>query len=141
MRQQPTAHHVGITVADLDSCVEFYEQALGLEVLTRFSVGGEAFSTGVGIDDASANFAHLESNGIRLELVEYEPQGGELEGRDRLNRPGATHVGFEVEDLDAVYDNLPAFVETISEPQTTESGTRICFLSDPEDNLVELLEL
>jgi len=31
-------------------------------------------------------------------------------------------------------------VTTLSEPQTTDSGTRICFLQDPEGNLVEALE-
>jgi len=45
-----------------------------------------------------------------------------------------------VTNLDAFYDSLPADVETLSPPQTTESGTRICFLRDPEGNLVELLE-
>lgn len=137
---QPQAHHVGITVADLEQCVDFYHTVLGLEVCSRFSVGGEAFAAGVAIDDAAASFAHLKGNGIRLELVEYEPTAAPLEDRDRLNRPGATHVGFAVDDLDAVFDSLPDAVETLSEPQTTESGTRICFLRDPEDNLVELLE-
>jgi catechol 2,3-dioxygenase-like lactoylglutathione lyase family enzyme len=136
----PTAHHFAVTVSDLDRAVAFYRDTLGLDVLSEFSVGGEAFATGVGIDGASAEFVHLDGGDARLELVEYDPEGDPATETD-LNQPGATHLGLEVDDLDAVYDSLPDGVETIAEPQTTESGTRICFLRDPDGTLVELLEL
>ena len=45
------AHHVGITVSDLDTVLPFYRDVLGLDVVTRFSVSGEAFATGVGVED------------------------------------------------------------------------------------------
>jgi catechol 2,3-dioxygenase-like lactoylglutathione lyase family enzyme len=134
-----TAHHYATTVSDLERAVEFYRDVLGLEVLTRFSVGGEAFATGVDIDGASADFAHLDAGDARVELVSYEPEG-EQRPEPRLNEPGAKHLGLEVDDLAAVYDDLPEDVETRSEPQTTESGTTILFVVDPEGNLVELLE-
>ena len=136
----PTAHHFAVTVSDLDRAVAFYRDTLGLDELSEFSVGGDAFATGVGIDGASAEFAHLDAGDARIELVEYAPEGDDRpEGH--LNQPGATHVGLEVDDLDSVYESLPGDVEPIAEPQTTESGTRICFLRDPDDTLVELLEL
>ncbi|WP_419181176.1 VOC family protein [Haloarcula pelagica] len=134
-----TAHHYAITVEDLERSIEFYRDSLGLDVLSRFSVGGEAFATGVGVDGASAEFAHLDAGDARLELVSYDPEGDQRPA-PRLNEPGATHLGLEVDDLAAVADELPADVETLSEPQTTESGTAILFVVDPEGNLVELLE-
>jgi len=136
----PTSHHVGITVRDLDRAVEFYCETFECDVLAEFEVGGEAFETGVDIDAASARFAHLDAGAIRLELVEYEPAGDDSMP-PQLNDQGATHLGLEVDDLDAVYESLPSTVETLSTPQTTETGTRILFLRDPEDNLIELLEL
>jgi catechol 2,3-dioxygenase-like lactoylglutathione lyase family enzyme len=136
----PTAHHFAVTVSDLDRAVAFYRDTLGLDVLSEFSVGGEAFETGVGIDGASAEFVHLDAGDARVELVEYTPKG-ESVPENRLNQPGGTHLGLEVEDLDAVYASLPDGVETIAEPQTTESGTRILFVRDPDGTLVELLEL
>jgi catechol 2,3-dioxygenase-like lactoylglutathione lyase family enzyme len=132
-------HHVGITVRDLDRAVEFYRETFGLDVLDRFSVSGEAFATGVGVDGATASFAHLDGGDVRIELVEYDPEG-EPCGADTVAQPGATHIGFEVADLDAFYADLAADVETISEPQTTESGTSILFVRDPEGNLIEVLE-
>ena len=134
-----TAHHYAVTVSDLDRAVEFYRDVLEMDVLSRFSVGGEAFATGVGVEGASADFAHLDAGGARVELVEYTPKGGARPDAD-LNQPGATHIGLAVDDLDSVYEALPDDIETLSEPQTTESGTRICFLRDPEGTLVELLE-
>jgi len=135
----PPAHHLGITVSDLDRVLTFYREVLDLPVLARFSVSGEAFATGVDVPGGTGRFVHLDADGIVLELVEYDPQAGDGHA-EGLNQPGATHLGLEVTNLDAFHDSLPADVETLSPPQTTESGTRICFLRDPEGNLVELLE-
>jgi len=135
-----TSHHVGIAVRDLDRAVEFYCDVFDLGVLAEFSVSGEAFETGVDIDAASARFAHLDAGSIRLELVEYEPVGDDGTP-PQLNDQGATHLGLEVDDLDSFYEELSADVETLSPPQTTETGTKILFVRDPEDNLIELLEL
>ncbi|AGB39225.1 VOC family protein [Natronococcus occultus] len=134
-----SAHHVGITVEDLEDILPFYRDRLGLDVLDRFSVEGEDFADAVGVDGAGASFVHLDANGVRLELVEYDPEA-DPRPTPGLNEPGATHVGLAVADLDAFYADLPDEVPTISEPRTTESGTSICFLRDPEGNLVEILE-
>lgn len=135
------AHHFGVTVSDLDRAVEFYRDVLGLDVLDRFTVSGNAFAEGVGVPGATGRFAHLDAGGARIELVEYTPEGpGTAPEAVDVNQPGAKHLGLAVEDLDAVYAALPEDAETVSDPQTTESGTRICFLRDPDGNLVELLE-
>lgn len=136
---EPTAHHFAVTVSDLDRAVAFYRDVLELDVLARFSVGGEAFETGVGIDGASADFAHMGAGDARVELVEYTPAGDRVP-ENELNEPGATHLGLEVDDLDAVCESLPDDVDPIAPPQTTESGTRIMFVRDPDGTLVELLE-
>jgi len=136
---QPTAHHVGVTVSDLNRAVEFYRDVFGLEMLDRFSVSGEAFATGVGVPDATGSFAHLDADGIRVELVEYDPDGENC-AAETVSQTGAKHLGLAVDDLDAFYENLAEGVETISEPQTTASGTRILFVRDPEGNLIEVLE-
>ncbi|MDS0260255.1 VOC family protein [Haloarcula sp. S1CR25-12] len=135
----PTAHHFAVTVSNLDRAVAFYRDTLGLDVLSEFSVGGDGFETGVGIDGASAEFVHMDAGDARIELVEYTPEG-DSRSEGRLNQPGATHLGLEVADLDSVYESLPNGVETVAEPQTTESGTRILFVRDPDGTLVELLE-
>lgn len=134
-----TGHHVGLTVSNLDRAVAFYRDVLGLSVLSRFAVGGDAFATGVDVEGASATFAHLDAGDVRLELVSYDPEGP-AHDEPSLNEPGAAHVGLAVDDVQAVADSLPADAETLSEPQTTESGTTIMFVRDPEGNLIEILD-
>ena len=136
---EPQSHHVGITVSDLDRAVDFYRDVLGLSVIAEFSVSGAAFETGVDIDGASAQFAHLDGGDIRIELVAYDPVAEGLPTA-QLNQSGATHLGLEVDDLDTFYNELPPTVDTLSPPQTTATGTRILFLRDPEGNLIEVLE-
>lgn len=135
-----TAHHVGLTVTDLETAVEFYQSVFDCDIVAEFSVSGDAFETGVGIDGASAQFAHLDIDSVRLELVAYEP-AGEDRSTAELNDSGATHLGVKVDDLDEFYASLDDGIETISEPQTTDTGTKICFLRDPDAHLVEVLEL
>ena len=132
-------HHVGVTVSDLDRLVGFYRDVLGLDLVAEFTVTGAAFAEGVGVPDATGHFAHLDGGGARIELVAYEPEGPSRPTGD-VNEPGAAHLGFAVDDVDGFYAELPPEVETVSAPRTTESGTRILFLRDPEGNLVEVLE-
>ncbi len=135
-----SSHHVGVTVRDLDRAIDFYTEVFACSVVATFEVSGKAFETGVDIDGASARFAHLDAGAIRLELVEYDPVGTDSR-LPQLNDQGAIHLGLEVDDLDSFYENLPSSVETVSPPQTTETGTKILFVRDPEGNLIELLEL
>ena len=132
-------HHTGLTVAELGRSVAFYTELLGCTVESRFSVSGDAFGTVVGRDGVSGRFVHLDSGGSRIELVEYEPAGPTREPAT-LPQPGGSHVAFSVDDVDAFLEGLPDRVEPLSEPRTTDSGTRLVFVRDPDGNLVELLE-
>jgi catechol 2,3-dioxygenase-like lactoylglutathione lyase family enzyme len=137
----PTAHHVGVTVADLDRAVEFYAETFDLDVVAEFAVGGDAFAEAVAVEGAAAEFAHLDAGDAIVELVAYDPV--EEAGRDgdpELNRPGATHLGLTVDDVEAFYAGLDDDVATLSPPRTTESGTTVLFVRDPEGNLIEVLD-
>ena len=135
----PTTHHTGVTVSDLETSIDFYTDLLGCTVERRFSVEGPAFERVVDADGVSGTFAHLGSGDARIELVEYEP-AADRRTEGSLPQPGATHLAFAVDDIDRAYGRLPGDVETLSEPETTESGTRLVFLRDPDGTLVELLE-
>ncbi|ELZ28834.1 lactoylglutathione lyase-like lyase [Halosimplex carlsbadense 2-9-1] len=134
-----SVHHTGTTVADLDRAVEFYTEVFDLEILAEFESSGENFSRGVGVDEATGRFAHLDGDGTRVELVEYEPEGDDA-AAESVNDRGAKHLGFGVDDVEAFYEALPDDVETVSEPQTSSTGTTILFLRDPEGNLIEVLD-
>ena len=130
----PTAHHVGITVADLDRAVDFYAETFDLDVVAEFSVGGDAFAEAVAVEGAAAEFAHLDAGDAVVELVAYDPDVDPSD-EPELNRPGATHLGLAVGDVEAFYADLADDVETLSPPRTTESGTTVLFVRDPEGNV------
>jgi catechol 2,3-dioxygenase-like lactoylglutathione lyase family enzyme len=137
----PTPHHVGVTVSDLDRAVDFYTETFDLDVAAEFAGGGEAFADAVAVADATADFAHLVADGGEtvVELVAYDPAGEQTDDA-ALNRPGAIHLGLSVDDVEAFYGELDGDVETLSEPRTTESGTTILFVVDPDENLIEVLD-
>ena len=140
----PTAHHVGVTVTDLDRAVEFYTTTFDLDVVAEFAVGGDAFAEAVAVEGASAEFVHLDADGAVVELVAYdaavESDDDSATDDPDLNRPGATHLGLTVDDVEAFYADLADDVETLSPPRTTESGTTVLFVRDPEGNLIEVLD-
>lgn len=146
-------HHHGVSVTDLDSAVEFYRDVLGFEVLDRYTLSDDALSTAIGGDEMTGHFVQLDAGAGRVELIEYETGDandveGDRDGDDgndvrgaAVYHSGAKHLGLETDDIEEFYESLPDDVETISEPQTTGSGTKICFVRDPDGNPVEILEL
>lgn len=133
------AHHVGIVVDDLDDAVSFYHDALGLDVIDEFTLAGDGIATAIDADGVVGEFAHLDSGGTRLELIEYDPAGSDAHA-DAINQVGAKHVGFEVDDVESFYDDLPDGADPLSEPQQVDSGATILFFRDPDGNFVEVVE-
>lgn len=135
------AHHYGVTVSDMDTALEFYRDVLDLTLSDRFEIGGEAFDRFVGVDGTDVEIAFLDGGGCAVELLEYrEPSGGDANEDVSNNDVGAAHFCFEVEDIDAAYNKVADNVETLSEPQTLESGARVVYIKDPDGNVVEFLE-
>jgi catechol 2,3-dioxygenase-like lactoylglutathione lyase family enzyme len=126
------AHHVGLTVRDLDACAAWYEAALGFSIAMAFELPG-------------ARGAMLRAPaGARIELFEVEGSAPGLSGADpltALRRRGFGHVALEVSDLDAAYESaVRAGGAAMWDPRPSpEPGRRMAFVHDPEGNLVELI--
>lgn len=133
------SHHVGVVVTDLQESVSFYRDTLGLSVTAEFTLAEDGIGTAIGVDGVAGDFVHLDAGGTRVELIEYSPSGDESRP-ENIHQPGAMHLGFSVEDIEAFYDTLPAGVEPLSEPQTVEAGSEILFFTDPDGNFVEVVE-
>jgi catechol 2,3-dioxygenase-like lactoylglutathione lyase family enzyme len=140
-----TAHHYGVTVSDLEETLPFYRDTLGLELVSRGhvergSADSETFEDFVGVDGTvDVEVVFLDAGGCQVELLQYHsPEGEDAHGASN-NDPGASHFCLEVEDIDAVYDDLRADgVEFVSEPVTLSKGVRVAYMYDPEGKIVEL---
>ncbi len=106
--------HVSLNVVDVEACIGFYTDILGLEVLPRpdFGLPGAWLDSG---------------NGIQIHLIE-DPD---------YDAPSGPHVAFETHDIDAEVDRLRSCGVNVSGPIEL-NGTRQSFFEDPSGNQFEL---
>jgi catechol 2,3-dioxygenase-like lactoylglutathione lyase family enzyme len=139
-----TAHHYGVTVSDMDEALEFYRDTLGLETVSEGSIergteDGEKFSKFVGVENAEVDVVFLDAGGCQVELLQYHtPAGTNVNEGVSNNDPGASHFCLQVDDIDAVYEDLSDDVEFLYEPITLSKGVRVAYMFDPDGNIVEL---
>jgi glyoxylase I family protein len=122
-----SAHHVGLSVADLDAEQRWYQLNLGLdEVVERVQLPEPLVRTVV----------LRAPSGLRLELIELagsEPTSADnpLEAA-RIQTYG--HLALEVDDLDAAFSELTAAgAHPVSPPAPgASSGTRFAYVQDPQ---------
>jgi len=101
-------HHVGMSVADLDAALTFWEPFLGVAarwktVLERPYLGRHVGYPGVKIDAA---FVDLPGGGI-LELLDYRVEG-KTQVSDATANPGNVHVCLQVEDAQGAWERAVA---------------------------------
>lgn len=139
--------HVGIQVSNVDESVQFYEEHLGLTVLSRSSRAEPYVQRLVGYAGVTLEVAVLEIPGspVRLEIIEYR-------GVDRARvdtataNPGTAHFCLFVDDLDDLHNSLAASgVDFVSDVETSThgpfAGGRLVYLKDPDGIRVELVQL
>ncbi len=119
--------HTCYRITDIDRSVAFYEK-LGMEETRRIPIR----------DEATNVFMGIPGDGERLELTFNH---GRTEPYDIGT--GYGHIAIAVEDLDATLERLAADgIDPEKPPYTvSEGGSRLCFVRDPDDYRIELLEL
>ncbi len=141
-------HHVGLSVSDLERSIHFYRDLLGLSVRERDEASGGQLETVTGVLGSHVRIADLEfGNGRTLELTQYLAPVG-VAVHPRPSDAGHTHVGIEVEDVDAVYRRLvDAGVLVRSQPIVLEdagpywTGSKVVHVLDPDGITVELVQM
>jgi lactoylglutathione lyase len=118
--------HTCYRITDIDRSVEFYEK-LGFEEVGRLPIRDEAINV----------FMGLPGDGARLELTWNKDQDGPYEVGT-----GYGHIAVTVDDLDGALDGLKSVgIEPERPPYTVrDGGNRICFVRDPDQYRIELIE-
>ena len=118
--------HTCYRILDIDRSVAFYEK-LGFEEIGRLPIRDEAINV----------FMGLPGDGARLELTFNFGRGEPYEIGS-----GYGHIAVTVDDMDETLARLASVdIEPEKPPYTVrDGGSRLCFVRDPDDYRVELIE-
>ena len=135
-------HHVALCVENFDRASAFYVDVLGFRIEDHIEYRDEAnLAEVVGLPGAKVRWAMLVRDDFRIELFKYyEPQGANTPIRQCDS--GYTHLAFQVDDVDKVYERvLSAGYATTSPPREMRNGrAKVLYLLEPEGNVTELIE-
>jgi catechol 2,3-dioxygenase-like lactoylglutathione lyase family enzyme len=138
-------HHVGVPVRSLKQSLKFYQDAFGIEPKFIAKSSGPGTSRLVGIPEVEMSYAFLDLGNTVLELLEYQhPRGQDY---DRRNCDvGATHIAFEVADVEAAYEELTGKgIEFSGPPLHIDdgplAGSVTAYFRDPDGIQLEIFQL
>jgi catechol 2,3-dioxygenase-like lactoylglutathione lyase family enzyme len=140
--------HVGMSVPDLDTAVDFFVRGFGARPQFRMDrptddavMGAERLGLASHVQFA---LAMLELGGSRIELLQWWPARGSSTPPD-ADLAGGSHVALDVADVAAALKVLRSFegVEVVGEPVTfapgATPGLTNAFVRTPWGALIELV--
>jgi glyoxylase I family protein len=134
-----SVEHVGLSVSDLESSIEFYCKNFGFEVL-RTVEGNDLVGKVVGMPGCKVTIVHLGKGDSVLELFHYREPNGKLIPPERKQADkGFSHLGFRSSDVRKDYIRLKeAGVRFISEPVEFHKDVWLCYLYGPDGEVCEI---
>ncbi|HVH31708.1 MAG TPA: VOC family protein [bacterium] len=145
MTMSATYAHTNLIAEDWQALARFYQQVFGCVLVREVDFKGEKLDAGVRIAGAHLRGVHMRlpghgDGGPTLEIFNYN----RLLDRSKTapNRPGYGHVAFRVEDIaQARHAVVQAGGREFGEVTTMPGApTTWCYVTDPEGNLIELLQ-
>jgi catechol 2,3-dioxygenase-like lactoylglutathione lyase family enzyme len=131
--------HIGLTVSDLLTTLEFYTSVLGLTVEYLQEEQSKDFDRLTANSGTHVRVAWATDGAVVLQFIEYLAGGG---GAAKLShrRVGTPHLSFYVDDVDAAYARLAARGDIELPDSVTDIGEhgRSFYVTDPDGVPVEL---
>jgi methylmalonyl-CoA/ethylmalonyl-CoA epimerase len=124
------AHHVGLSVPDLEASIKWYGEILGFEVEKKMDM-----------PHIGAKIAYLKRDDFRIELFEMEKAVAMSEDRTVPNKDllthGWKHLSIEVEDATEALKTLKEKGIDIAMENVVD-GVAMGFIRDNAGNLIEI---
>jgi catechol 2,3-dioxygenase-like lactoylglutathione lyase family enzyme len=136
-------HHTAISVTDLDRSIHFYRDLLGMTLEWRIDHRkNEALEKVLALKNVDVSYAMLSGWGGRVEIFQYHsPQGQPFPPDKPVCDRGITHFGFQVEDIDGLYEKLLGEgVRFNTSPQVIRPGVKATYFHDPDGMTLELVQ-
>ncbi|HEY2712109.1 MAG TPA: VOC family protein [Chthoniobacterales bacterium] len=140
-----SADHTGITVADLDRSLAFWQGVLGFQLSHRAHHAGELASEVTGVSGAEISIAVVQAPGHRIELLEYHEPAERQRLAPRPCDVGSVHIALTVDDLDSVLRTIArSGWRQAGKPQVLvtgpNAGKRVVYVRDPDGTTIELMQ-
>ena len=119
-------HHVHLICRDLEKMIDFFKEAVGAEFVEHRKFG-------------TADGATLDLQGININL-RVAREGEEIRENLTPSSYGYDHIGLQVADVQAAYDDLSKRGYSFFMPPTENAGLRIAFFKGPENITIELVQ-
>jgi catechol 2,3-dioxygenase-like lactoylglutathione lyase family enzyme len=135
-------HHVGITVRDIKRSFEWYKKMFGFEAGPTTYGQGETLSKAVQVEGTELAFAMIDIGSTRIEFLQYvQPEGKDFDLKN--GDVGATHICFQIDDMDAAYATLTERGAVFNAPPITLTdgdlaGCSWAYLRDPDGIQLEI---
>lgn len=133
--------HVGIVVNDLDKMIWFYQDLIGLEIIYDKIEEGRFLNHILNSNNKSPRIIKLgQNNKTIVELLYF----GDCEiNKKNLFDNGYTHFALTIDDGNYLYDKfIKNGLSVINTPTISDEKTvKVFFGMDPENNIIEFVEL
>lgn len=147
-------HHVSVSVPDIAIARRFYIDLLGAEEIFtgEWEPGNAWIDAIVGLEGSAAKSFMARLKNIHIEVFEYtSPKSPPQDPTRPVNLNGYTHIGFQVDDILAVYErmveagltfNTPPDLSVISiDENGNKRGHAATYGRDFFGNLFEIMEI
>jgi glyoxylase I family protein len=138
-----TMHHTAICVSDIERSLGFYRDMLGMKVVIDSRISGPEVDQILALDGADARRVYVAGYGGRIELFKFDsPQGKPFPEDFKVCDVGLTHIAFEVENIQELYEELSAKgIKFHNPPLPVQNRGMVCYLRDPDGVVLEFIEL
>ncbi|MFA7439719.1 MAG: VOC family protein [Sphingomonadaceae bacterium] len=147
-------HHVALSVPDIGIARKFYVDLLGAEDVSvaDWEAGNPWIDTIVGLKDTAAKSFIARLKNLHIEVFQYtSPETPPGDPNRPVNLHGYTHIGFQVDDVQAVYERMveagltfhaPPDLSTITtDERGVKSGFAATYGRDFFGNVFEIMEI
>lgn len=119
-------HHLHLICRDLEQMIGFFEDTIGAELVERRKFG-------------TADGATLNLQGFDINL-RVAREGENLGENLTPSSYGYDHIGLQVENVQAAYEDLSNRGYSFFMPPTEAAGLMIAFFKGPENITIELVQ-